>query len=89
MLQPAPKIAGLKVVLLCQQYTSCTSLVTEEGLAEKRGQAINIYRKLFVISRISCLTVLLLRKQSHQSWTQTLIHLVMSTNSKSDYIGSD
>lgn len=58
MLQPAPKIAGLKVVLLCQLYTRCTSLVREEGLAEKKRQAINIYRKLFVISRISCLTVI-------------------------------
>lgn len=58
MLQSASEITRLKLVLACQQQAASTSLVREKGLAEKRRQAINIYRKLFVISRISCLTVI-------------------------------
>ena len=82
MLQPASEIARLKLVLVCQQQAASTSLIREEGLAEKRRQAIHIYRKLFVISRVSCLTVI----NSHQRWTQQLVCWLMSTNSKSDYI---
>lgn len=85
VLQPASEIARLKLALVCQQHAASTSLVTEEGLAEKRRQALNIYRKL--ICHIKSKLLDSNRENSHQRWTQQLVYLLMSTNSKSDYIG--
>lgn len=82
MLQPASEIARLKLALVYQRQAASTPLAREEGLAEKRRQAMNIYRKLCVKSKLLDSN----RENSHQRWTQQLIYLLMSANSKSGYI---